>query len=233
MSKMTDSEYQNIVTEMVDDARTFMDDEISSSRENALNYLRGETDVARPEEGFSSITSTVSRDELYSYMTTLMEMFAGVDDTVEFIPGEQDEELARQQTDVASHIFRTKNDGWRIMHDTFRSAIGSGKVAGMKVTWDDSRTVWQETYTDLSDQEFEEFENDPTAEIITHDVVDETEQIPVQNPDGSEVRVEIKRRTHDAKVKFKQPANRIRVESIPGEELGINRRAIDSEAYQR
>lgn len=230
MAKMDSQEYQNKVTRIVEDARKFHDDNISPSREEALNYLRGETDVPKPEKGFSSITSSVSRDSLYRVMTKLMEMFTGAADTVEFIPvDEKDENLARQQTDVANAILMVKNKGYRVIHDTFRSAVGSGKVAGMKVTWSEAEEVWQDDYTDLSDEELEEFESDPHTEAVELETVEEIEQIAVQQPDGSEIRIEIPQKIHNATVRFKKPSNRIVVESIPAEELIFDRRAIDSD----
>ena len=229
MPEMSPEEYQNSVTRLVEDARRFMDDEISPKREEALNYLRGETDVPPPDEGFSSITSTVSRDSLYRVMMKLMEMFTGAGDVVEFMPvDDKDEELARQQTDVCNAILMTKNKGYRVIHDTFRSAVGSGKVAGMKVCWSDAKEVWQDSYTDLSDEEMEEFENDPNAEVLEHEIIEEPEQIPAQLEDGSVIMQEIERRSHDAKVEFKKPANRIEIECIPAEELLFDRRAIDA-----
>jgi hypothetical protein len=120
-----------------------------------------------------------------------------------------------------------RNGGWRKMHDVFRSAVGSATVAGMKVYWDESRSVWQEDFTDLSDQEMDELKDDPNADVLEQETITEEEQIPFQLPDGSEIRETVKRRTHNAKVKWDKPANRIAVDPIVGEELYIDRRATD------
>jgi len=247
---MTPEEYQNSVTRLVEDARRFMDDEISPDREDALNYLRGETDVPDPEPGFSSITSTTSRDSLHTFMRELMRLFAGTDAVVEFMPGEQDTELAEQQTDFANYTLMVRNGGWRVLHDTFRSAVGSGKVAGIKVVWSDAEKVWQDSYTELSDEEMKEFEDDPDADVIEHEIVDETEQIPIQINledlsqeqvavlqqdkdiilDGTEIRRNVRTRTHNATVKFKKPANEIDIQAIMAEELLLDRRATDADS---
>lgn len=227
MPEMSDQAYQDAITGLVDDAERFMEDDIHPQREEALNYLRGETNVPPPETGFSGITSTVSRDSLHIFMRELMKIFAGAGSAVEFIGGDNDGQLAEQQTDVANYILMIRNGGWRTMHDVFRSAVGSASVAGMKVYWDESRSVWQEEFTDLSDEEMEELEDDPNAEIIEQETITEEEQIPFQLPDGSEVRETVKRRTHNAKVKWDKPANKIAIDPIVGEELYIDRRATD------
>jgi len=228
---MSDEEYQGIITGMVDDAVDFHDDELSSSREEALNYLRGETDVPQPEPGFSSVVSRVSEDELDGYMTQLMKLFTGAGTPVAFLPSsDNDQELAKQQTDYASYIYSIKNPGYRNTYDTCRSAIGSAAVAGMKVVWSEETEVWQENYTNLGPEEVEEFESDPAAEIVEREDVTEEEQIPVQLEDGTEIRETVTRSYTNLTVKWKKPKNGIVIENIPGEELRFDRRAIDSDS---
>ncbi len=228
---MSQDDYQSVLTRLVEDAARFMDDEISPSREEALNYLRGRTDVPEPATGFSSVTSTVSRDSLKRVMDKLLEMFVGAEDVVEFMPSnENDAELARQQTDVANYILMTRNKGYRVIHDTFRSAVGSGKVAGVKVAWDESTEVWSESYTDLSPEQAQEFRDDPNAEIMEDEEIEEEVQIPIQLPTGEEVRETVTRRYVNMEVKWKKPKNGIVIECIPAEELRFDRRAIDSDS---
>lgn len=228
---MSDDDYQSVMTRLVEDAARFMDDEISPSREEALNYLRGRTDVPAPETGFSSVTSTVSRDSLKRVMDKLMEMFVGAEDVVEFMPSnENDANLARQQTDVANYLLMTRNKGYRVIHDTFRSAIGSGKVAGVKVAWDESTEVSAESYTDLSEQEAQEFRDDPNAEILEEEEIEEEVQVPIQLPTGEEVRETVPRRYVNMQVEWRKPKNGIVIECIPAEELRFDRRAIDSDS---
>ncbi|MGI9487869.1 MAG: portal protein, partial [Geminicoccaceae bacterium] len=227
---LTDEEYQSIITGMVDDAVDFHDDDLSSKREEALNYLRGETDVPHPEPGFSSVVSRVSEDELDGYMTQLMKLFTGAGTPVAFLPSsDNDQELAKQQTDYARYVYSIKNPGYRNTHDTIRSAIGSAAVAGMKVVWSEATEVWQESYTNLGPEELAEFENDPDAEIVEREDVEEDEQIPVQLDDGTEIRETVTRNYHNLTVKWKKPKKGIVIENIPGEELRFDRRATCSD----
>lgn len=228
---LSSEEYQSIITGMVDDAVNFHDDDLSSKREQALRYLRGETDVSNPpDDDFSTVVSRVSEDELDGYMTQLMKLFTGENDPVMFLPSsENDTELAQQQTDYARYVFMTKNPGYRLTHDTLRSAIGSAAVAGMKVVWDESTEVWQESYTNLGPEDLAEFEDDPSAEIVEREDVEEDEQIPVQLDDGTEIRQTVTRRYHNLTVKWKKPKKGILVETIPGEELRFDRRTTCSD----
>jgi hypothetical protein len=82
---MGEDELQGIVGKEIDDAIDFIDNWISPQRATATQYYRGEP-FGNEEEGRSQVVSMDVRDTVQAIMPSLMRIFHGSDQTVEYVP---------------------------------------------------------------------------------------------------------------------------------------------------
>jgi hypothetical protein len=146
----------------------------------ALDYYLGDmtTDMPAPADRSKAVSSDVA-DTVEGLMPPLMEVFAGGDDTVEFVAtGEEDEPAAQQETDYVNYVFMQKNNGFLILHNFVKDALLS-KNGIVKVFWEDREETVQETRWGLTAAAYGLLLQDKTIEIIEH-----TERlgIPGQQP---------------------------------------------------
>src|SRR5210317_1098876 len=135
-TRMDDKELQTIVGSEIDDAVDFIDNWVSPNRAEATEYYRGEP-FGNEEEGRSQVVSMDVRDTVQAIMPSLMRIFHGSDQTVEYVPqGPEDVAAAKQATDYANYIINRDNNGFLEMHSAFMDALVR-KVGILKVYWDD------------------------------------------------------------------------------------------------
>ena len=87
---MTDDDVQNIASDAVSNAISFIESEISEDRIKSQRYFEGETDIGQ-EDGRSRIVSTKVRDTIRSIKPSLMRVFLSSENPVEFIPTDQND----------------------------------------------------------------------------------------------------------------------------------------------
>jgi hypothetical protein len=205
--KMDDGELQSILRSEIDDAVSFIDTEIGADRAQALDYYRGRP-FGDEEDGRSQVVSRDVHDTINAALPSLMRVFFGSENVVEFAPeGAEDIESAEQATDYVNYIVTNDNDGFQIFYAGIKDALRS-KVGFIKYWWDDSVTVTTKTYSGLDEmgltQLLEDFQKSLEAEVIESS----------EDEDGLSVKIRLKKR-HD----------RVRIEAVPPEELLISREA--------
>ena len=146
---------------------------LSAERERAMRYYLGDvSDEIPDEEGRSTAVSTDVADTIDGLMPVLMEIFAGGDEVVQFEPvGPEDVEAARQETDYVNHVFMQQNPGFLVLYTMIKDALLS-KAGITKVWWEKSSKYEENTYFDLSDDQFQLLLNDPDVEIVEHTIKD-------------------------------------------------------------
>ncbi len=161
---------------------------LSSERQKALAYYMGDvTSDIQDEDGKSKAVSSDVFDTIQGIMPSLIDMFAGGDEVVQFQPtGPEDVAAAEQETDFVNHVFMEQNPGFMILHEMFMDGLLS-KRGIVKVYWDKRVEEEDETYYDMDDGQFTLLVNDPEVEIIAHTVKDEPsagdpDQDPSTNP---------------------------------------------------
>lgn len=204
---MDDTELQSIVRAEVDDAISFIDSEIGADRAKALDYYHGRP-FGDEEPGRSQVVSRDVHDTINAALPSLMRVFFGTENVVEFAPeGPEDIESAEQATDYVNYIVTNDNDGFQVFYAGIKDALRS-KVGFIKYWWDNSVTVTTKTYTGLDEmaltQLLEDLQKSLEAEVVESS---ETE-------DGLTVTIKLKKRV-----------DRVRIEAVPPEELLIARDA--------
>lgn len=177
MPKMSNSDLTAILqAEKSDALASVQSSKLTDEREKAIEYYLGDvsTDLPAPE-GRSSAVSTDVSDTIEGMMPTLMDIFTGGEEVVRFDPvGPEDVEAAEQETDYVNHVFMQKNPGFLMLYSFIKDALLS-KVGIVKVFHEEREEQRQETYEDLSDDEFMALAMNPNVEIVAHTAKDQDE----------------------------------------------------------
>ena len=140
-----DADVQAEMMTYYEQARTY-DVALSYDRVTASDYYRGKP-LGDEEPGRSRLVLTTVRDTIRATMPSLLRVFTGVENPVEFIPsvsdnealGELHAELARQATSYAHWALFTANRGWIVLHDAILNAL-TRKVGWLRWRWGERRS---------------------------------------------------------------------------------------------
>lgn len=215
---MGEDELQGIVGKEIDDAIDFIDNWISPQRATATQYYRGEP-FGNEEDGRSQVVSMDVRDTVQAIMPSLMRIFHGSDQTVEYVPqGPEDVAAAKQATDYANYIINRDNNGFLEMHAAFMDALVR-KVGILKVYWDDQTKYETVSYSGLDDAALAALMSDPKVEVEI--VASEPMGEPMQDPlTGEEMPTPM---MHAVRATYVHPDGRVKLEAVPPEEFLISR----------
>ena len=203
MPKMTDDEIQGIVEDAIDDAVSFIEDELGATRTKAQRYYDGLTDLSH-EEGRSKVVATKVRDTIRAIKPSLMRVFLSTGRYGEFIPrGPEDVKLAEQQTEAAHQKLEAMN-GFRLLSDAFHDALLK-KTGIIKVYYEEYQDAQVYTFTGLNDLQYEAISADPDIEIIEEEA-------------GEDL-------SRDVKIIRRETRGDICAVSVPPEEFFIDRNA--------
>ncbi|NEU94803.1 hypothetical protein FNJ47_02915 [Bradyrhizobium sp. UFLA 03-164] len=175
MAKMDTLTVQSLVGSQRADALAAMSAaQLAEERARAMDYYLGNMDEDMPpEDGRSQAVSTDVSDTIEGLLPQLMDIFAGSDEVVVFEPvGPDDEDAAAQETDYVNHVFMQQNSGFMVLYSLLKDALLS-KVGIVKVWWDEREEEQQDTFYDLSEDQFALLaqtvaESDGQLEIVEH-----------------------------------------------------------------
>ena len=146
---MDSRELQKIVAEQIDDATGAIGDQLTTERGRLSDIYFGEP-YGDETEFRSQIVSTDVADTIEWIMPALMDIMTGGEHVVQFEPlGPDDEERARQETDVVTHVLMRKNEGWLAFYSWFKDALIQ-KNGYVKRYWHERETDDVEEYEGLS-----------------------------------------------------------------------------------
>lgn len=212
---MDDATLKAIVSSEIEDAISFIDHDIGPLRAGAVARYFGRL-YGDEEDGRSQVVSRDVHDTINAILPSLMRVFFGSENVVEFAPeSEEDVPLAEQATDYVNYIVTVDNDGFEVFLAAIKNALRE-KVGFIKWWWDDSFTVQTKKYTGLDEmaltQLLEELQSSVEAEIV------ETSE----GEEGLNVTLRLKKRQ-----------DRCRIAAVPPDELIIGRRmrTLDDEGY--
>ena len=105
------------------------------------------------KEGKSKFVSTDVSDAIEATLPDILDPFTSTEDALKFDPvGPEDEEAAKQETSIVSHIFWQKNNGFEILYTWFKEAMMQ-QNSYVRFGWEDKERVSIEEYEDLSADE--------------------------------------------------------------------------------
>jgi len=224
---ISEEELQNIVIAEIDDAQSYIDDDISPQRALAGQYYKGEP-FGNEEEGRSQAMSMDVRDTVQAMMPSIMKVFFAASNVVEFAPnGPEDVATAQQATDYVNYCLTRDNNLFSECYSTFKDAL-IRKNGIMKVWWDTEKDVTTHYFTGLDEATFSVLQSDPTVEVKNVEIT--YGETMTMTPMGEMMQQTPP--TYDCTAVRTTEKGRLRVQSVPPEEFLIDRRARSIETAE-
>ena len=229
--KITEFELRNIIGQEINNAMGYMGGNLSSQRKKSLEYYMGEP-LGTEIDGRSQVVSTDVADTVETILPNLLKIFTASDQTVKCEPVKaEDVALAEQATNYINYIFNKDNNGFSILYNWFKDALIE-KNGIVKVYWDESEKVEQETYENLNDQEYKILLDNDDVEVVQEEsFVDEKakqqlEEIKALAEAQGQVMEDIPTpKLHNCIIKRTSSSGKVKIENIPPEEFLIQRSA--------
>lgn len=216
---MDDQRLKAIVDQEINAAIGYIESETTTQRRKSLEaYLR--KPYGTETEGRSSIVTGEVAEVVDGALPHLMRIFTASDNVVKFeAKNENGEEKAEQATHFCNWVFNTQNDGFSILHETFKTALLQ-KVGIFKVYYEEKDTTKKESYFSLTERELALLLQDDTREVVEQSK--EEIQVEELGPDGMALPPLVK---YDVVVKKKESVGKIQIDSLPPEEFLISKTA--------
>lgn len=214
--RMDDAQLQAIVSAEIEDAVSFIDSDIGPLRAAAVDRYFGRP-YGDEEQGRSHVVSRDVHDTIQAVLPSLMRVFFGSENVVEFAPeSEEDVATAEQATDYINYVVTVDNDGFEVFLAAIKNALRE-KVGFIKWWWDDSFTVTTTKYTGLDELSLTALLDDFHQRSVEAEVVETSD-----GDEGLNVTLRLKKRQ-----------DRARIAAVPPDELIIGRRmrTLDDEGY--
>ena len=229
--KITEFELRNIIGQEINNAMGYMGGNLSSQRKKSLEYYMGEP-LGTEIDGRSQVVSTDVADTVETILPNLLKIFTSSDQTVKCEPVKaEDVALAEQATNYINYIFNKDNNGFSILYNWFKDALIE-KNGIVKVYWDESEKVEQETYENLNDQEYKILLDNDDVEVVQEEsFVDEKAKQQLEEikllaeAQGQEIEDIPTPKLHNCIIKRTTNSGKVKIENIPPEEFLIQRSA--------
>jgi len=229
--KISDIELRGIINSEITNALGYMGGSLSSQRKKSLEYYMGEK-LGTEIDGRSQVVSTDVADTIETILPNLLRIFTSSEKVVKCEPVKvEDIKMAEQVTSYINYIFNKDNDGFSILYTWFKDALLE-KNGIVKVYWDESESVEQETYTNLSDDEYRILIEDDNIEVVEEESFeDETTKAQLEVVKAMAIKTgEIMPEMpvpmmHNAIIKRTNGSGKVKIENIPPEEFLIQRTA--------
>ena len=231
MAKVTELELKGIIHSEINNAIGFMGSNLSAQRRKSLEYYMGDK-LGTEIDGRSQVVSTDVADTIETILPNLLRIFTSSDQVVRCEPVKsEDVALADQATNYINYIFNKDNAGFSILYTWFKDALLE-KNGIVKVFWDESQKVEQETYQNLNEQEYQILLNDESVEIIEKEsFVDEKMKEAMAalaaeaEAQGQLVEDEPEPMLYNCVVKRTSIGGKVKIENVPPEEFLIQKTA--------
>tara|TARA_A100000172_G_scaffold56368_1_gene36335 strand:- start:408 stop:2597 length:2190 start_codon:yes stop_codon:yes gene_type:complete len=231
MAKVTDVELRGIINQEINNSIGFMGSNLTSQRKKSLEYYMGDK-LGTEIDGRSQVVSTDVADTIETILPNLLRIFTASDQVVKCEPVKsEDVPLADQATNYINYIFNKDNNGFSILLTWFKDALLE-KNGIVKVFWDDSVGVEQETYENLNDQEYQLLISDDNVEVAEEEEFEDEkakQQLELAKAmaeqQGQEIGDIPTPKLHNCVIKRTSRGGKVKIENVPPEEFLIQRTA--------
>tara|TARA_X000001388_G_scaffold28287_1_gene19961 strand:+ start:2950 stop:5139 length:2190 start_codon:yes stop_codon:yes gene_type:complete len=231
MAKVTDVELRGIINQEINNSIGFMGSNLTSQRKKSLEYYMGDK-LGTEIDGRSQVVSTDVADTIETILPNLLRIFTASDQVVKCEPVKsEDVPLADQATNYINYIFNKDNNGFSILLTWFKDALLE-KNGIVKVFWDDSVGVEQETYENLNDQEYQLLISDDNVEVVEEEEFEDEkakQQLELAKAmaeqQGQEIGDIPTPKLHNCVIKRTSRGGKVKIENVPPEEFLIQRTA--------
>jgi hypothetical protein len=208
--KLGETEIEALVADEIRQAIAYDTTEVTPKRVRAIEYRDGDMSDTPVQPNRSSVVSRIVAQTIDKMLPGIIRTFTASGCVVEYEPvGPEDEEAAKQASDLVHHIFMKENDGYKIIYDAVYDALLFGNGA-IKVYWDsDYEQSTEEEYTGLGPEAIAMLSQDQDFEVLEQE----------QDEYG----------LYNLKVKRIRQRGKLCVHAFPPEDLLKNADAIDLE----
>jgi len=229
--KITEIELKNIISQEINNSMGYMGGNLSAQRKKSLEYYMGEP-LGTEIDGRSQVVSTDVADTIETILPNLLKIFTASDQVIKCEPVKsEDVAQAEQVTNYVNYIFNKDNPGFSILYTWFKDALIE-KNGIVKVYWDDSKKVEQETYENLNDQEYSLLLDSENVEVVEEEAF-EDEKAKAQleqfkalaEQQGQELPEQPVPMIHNVIIKRTNSYGKVKIENIPPEEFLIQKSA--------
>ena len=229
MAKVTELELKGIIHSEINNAIGFMGSNLAAQRRKSLEYYMGDK-LGTEIDGRSQVVSTDVADTIETILPNLLRIFTASDQVVRCEPVKsEDVPLADQATNYINYIFNKDNAGFSILYTWFKDALLE-KNGIVKVFWDESQKVEQETYRNLNENEYQLLVDDENIEFVeSEEFIDETgkellaEAKQVAEAQGQDIGDVPVPKLYNCIIKRTNKTGKVKVENVPPEEFLISR----------
>mgnify|MGYP004232173317 CR=1 FL=1 len=214
---MSDEDFKGYVRSQMTDAVDYIDQFLSPDRTKALEYYLSK-EFGDEEAGRSQYVDSSLRDTCMAILPQLLKIFFSSERVVEYLPRRiEDAPFAEQATQYVRWLLSQKNDFFMTLHSSMQDALIKGN-GFIKYYYAEKEKVDAYNYTGLDDETLASLMTDTDIEVsnvTSHPMEDLPPDVP---PEDAPM-------THDCTIKRRTKDGQIYVESIPPEELVLNRSA--------
>lgn len=147
-----EDDLQSLIHRQLEEAIQWREEFLEPIQTLATEYYKAEP-LGNEQEGRSSIVLTDVRDAVRAILPSLMRIFFGPENVVEFRPRyPEDVPGAEQKTDYINYVIREENPGFLIFHSAIKDALVR-KVGIFKWWWEDSTKVEESSHSGLTEQD--------------------------------------------------------------------------------
>jgi len=229
--KVTNEQLRAIINSEINNSIGFMGSNLKKKKKKSMEYYMGEK-LGTEIDGRSQVVSTDVADTIETILPNLLRIFTASDQVVKCEPVKsEDVPLAEQATNYINYIFNKDNNGFSVLYTWFKDALLE-KNGIVKVYWDDTSSVEQETYENLNDQEYQLLLDDENVEIVEEEsFVDEKMKAAMDlllveaTAQGKLVADEPTPMLHNCVIKRTSKGGKVKIENVPPEEFLIQRTA--------
>src|ERR1019366_6614972 len=163
---MDETEFNAVVSGALQESVQFVDFELSPERALATEYYLGKP-FGNEEDGRSQVVLSEVRDAINGIIPSLMRIFFGADNPVEFTPTRKETaEQAAQATDYVKYVFTEDNPGFLSTLSVLKDGL-IRKIGIFKWGWDDSKETRSYKLQGVTQQEMELVGADDDIELST------------------------------------------------------------------
>lgn len=163
-SEDEETNLQATVAGMIEEAKNWKEENVEPAQEKATKYYKKEP-FGTEEKGRSQVISSDVRDTVKGTLPSLMRIFFGPEQAVEFKPRfAEDVEGAAQMTDYINLVIREDNPGFRVTHSVFKDALVR-KEGIIKWWWEEPEVLEGDEYTGLDEASIMLLEQDENVEV--------------------------------------------------------------------
>lgn len=212
MAKMTEDELRNLADEKIQLCEDYIGT-VSPERSKAIDYYYSEP-FGNEVEGRSSFVTSDVQDTIESIMPDLMEIFCGGGPPVEFTP-KRDKKLAEQMTAACAYVWYEQNEGFVNTYDILKDGLLC-KNGFCLIKWEEDDQIDTTFLENVNSMMLAELNADDEIEIIEATQKQVPPEIAHLIPDGL---------LFDLKVERRQTVGKVKVETIPPEDMLISPRS--------